>query len=203
MVIIFVLFLCHMLMLLCLRQQIVGGVVCGELYSEVGHLLCPWFRSGQVTWPSFQIYLFTVTVQSVCTSCTLSMSVFCTCIVTYIVYCTGACGSLYRGRLVAFAPPPWIKFPYFSHLHLIPFYASANVVARGIMFLECFVRPSERPCMSPEQTLLAKYLAHLSNFHHYQSLGHGWMHQILWSTGQSLRSQSTFWTCSCSTLVEA
>jgi len=38
------------------------------------------------------------------------------------------------------------------------FYASSNVVAGGIIFPECSCVCS---CMSPEQTLLARYLAYL------------------------------------------
>jgi len=38
------------------------------------------------------------------------------------------------------------------------FYASANVVARGIMFPEC---SCVRACVSPEQTSLARYLGYL------------------------------------------
>jgi len=44
----------------------------------------------------------------------------------------------------------------------IDFYAFVNALAGGIMFLECScVRAYIRPCASPEQTLLARYLGYL------------------------------------------
>jgi len=44
----------------------------------------------------------------------------------------------------------------------ISFYASTNVVTGGIMFSECScIRACIGACMSPEQTLLARYLPYL------------------------------------------